>query len=349
MVWKIYKGTNEPHEEISRLGEPPNWRKFSGDPIKPYYLPPEDDMENKEYLKEVFRRLGNPPKPAFNLGGEEVDFINTALYLRRPLFITGSPGIGKSSLAYSIAYELKLGNVLKWSITTSSTLSKGLYHYDAIGRLQETNFVPNKTPPDIGDFIRLGPLGTAFLPFEKPRVLLVDEIDKSDVDLPNDLLSILEEGEFEIPELTRLSKNTEKGQVSIYPYDSDEKISLNLSKQGGHIRCKAFPFIIITSNGERDFPPAFLRRCLRFELKEPNPEKIANIIESHLDRETLIKAQDLVNQFISKRNQPEMLLSTDQLLNAIYLVSRGINLSEPEKKHLLDFLLQNLSYDQQYY
>ena len=130
--------------------------------------------------------------------------VNTALFLRRPLLITGKPGSGKSTLAHSVAYELNLGPVLRWPITTRSTLQDGLYRYDAIARLHEASL--RGGTPKIGPFVQLGPLGTAMVPTRWPRVLLIDEIDKSDIDLPNDLLNIFEEGEFEIPELASGSR-----------------------------------------------------------------------------------------------------------------------------------------------
>src|SRR5207244_1828658 len=100
----------------------------------------------------------------FQTSEEEVELVNAALYLRRPLLITGKPGSGKSSLAYSVARELKLGPVLRWSITSSTKLSDGLYHYDAIGRLQDASL---NRDLGIGEYVRLGPLGAALLASEK--------------------------------------------------------------------------------------------------------------------------------------------------------------------------------------
>src|SRR5262249_15133431 len=178
---------------------------------------------------------------------EEVELVNAALYLRRPLLVTGKPGTGKSTLVNAVAYELGLGPVLSWSITSRSTLQEGLYRYDAIARLQQASLVDRlrqsgqegrttetdqddrdtesaaNDPTDIGQFIRLGPLGTALLPAERPRALLIDEIDKSDIDLPNDLLHVFEEGRFEIPELVRTAGQHWPGSGASTPAGPDGK------------------------------------------------------------------------------------------------------------------------------
>ena len=199
--WQFFTGTGKKAKDISHLPPPPIWRDFG--------------RENR--LKA---RADN-----FRVLPEAVDMVNAALYLRRPLLITGKPGTGKSSLAYKVAQELELPPVLYWPITTRTTLKDGLYQYDALGRLQEvrlqeeilkanlTQTMPQEKQEtrlkEIEKYITLGPLGTAFLPSTKPRVLLIDEIDKSDIDLPNDLLSIFEEGRFEIPELERIKEKVE--------------------------------------------------------------------------------------------------------------------------------------------
>jgi MoxR-like ATPase len=174
--------------------------------------------------------------------------VNAAIVLRRPLLVTGKPGTGKSTLAYAIAWELNLGPVLRWSITTSATLRDGLYRYDALERLRDASLPGSKV--QIGDYIRLGPLGTAFIPADRPRVLLIDEIDKSDIDLPNDLLHIFEEGEFEIPELARTADASEA--TFVLPGDGRGWVPVNQ----GTVRCRQFPIVIMTSNNERDFPPS---------------------------------------------------------------------------------------------
>ncbi len=182
--WLIYRGTSEPHDGVGRLPPAPAWRAFDGGPLVEPRLP--DDNGSS-------RRLGTPERArTYRATHDEVELVNAALYLRRPLLVTGKPGTGKSTLAYSIAYELRLGPVLRWPITSRSVLQDGLYQYDAIGRLQEASLRRTTatgdepfTAPDIGRYIRLGPLGTALLPQRRPRALLIDELDKSDIDLPN--------------------------------------------------------------------------------------------------------------------------------------------------------------------
>jgi MoxR-like ATPase len=266
--WKLFHGDNRaPHEAITDLPEAPPWRPFGNDKAG----------ESRQ------KRRGE----TFKAQSDEIEMVNAALYLRRPLLLTGKPGTGKSSLAYAVAHELKLGEVLYWSITTRTTLKDGLYNYDAIGRLQEVRQSKKDSedayiedPQKIADYITLGALGTALLESDRPRVLIIDEIDKSDIDLPNDLLTIFEEGRFEIPELARLEKDGDDTQNKLEPIAvkvrtayideaepstyKDRKVTI----KGGRIICKEFPLVILTSNGERDFPPAFLRRCLRLNMRD---------------------------------------------------------------------------------
>jgi MoxR-like ATPase len=327
--WRIYHGEGEPHDGITKLPPPPPWRMFTGKVLNKLEFEGEDDA----YMERLLAR-----GEVFQASEEEIELVNAGLYLRRPLLITGKPGCGKSSLAYSVARELKLGPVLRWSITTRSTLADGLYHYDAIGRLQDVSLkeglTSDRSASDIGQYIRLGPLGAALLPSEKPRVLLIDEIDKSDIDLPNDLLHIFEEGEFEIPEMVRLSQDTRYVEV-YYGKQSDLKVRI----EGGRVRCRAFPFVVLTSNEEREFPPAFLRRCLRLDMKVPDKDKLLKIVEAHLGPEVFPAADQLVEDFLIERSTGD--LATDQLLNAIYLCSRGIDLRE--KNELFQAVLRHLS------
>jgi MoxR-like ATPase len=284
----------------------------------------------------------------YQIDPEEVERVNAALYLRRPLLVTGEPGTGKSSLAYAVAAELGLGEVLRWPITSKSTLRDGLYHYDAIGRLQEANLreieashqhaaTPKPPKPvDIGSYIRLGPLGTALLPAERPRVLLVDELDKSDIDLPNDLLDVFEEGEFTIQEIARLP--ADHPPVTVMTADEDGRVELPAGPRGV-VRCATFPLVIITSNGERQFPPAFLRRCLQLTLQAPDAEKLARIIEAHLPVQAT-DYEDMIDEFLDRKSEGE--LATDELLNAVFLRYSALRPEGESAEQLADIVMPYL-------
>jgi MoxR-like ATPase len=311
--WWIYRGTGRPPDDGSladRLPPPPPWRVFAG------VLPDEEVVPPDE--GETDRRLGAEHRLAVrHVDEHEVDMVNAALYLRRPLLVTGRPGSGKSSLAYRIARELGLGRVLRWPITSRTTLKGGLYHYDAIGRAQAVGARPDSAEePPIGDYLRLGELGTVFLPRRRPRVLLIDELDKSEADLPNDLLSLFEDGEFLIPELARMRSRTR--EVEVFTADPDGTATV----VDGRVRCAAFPVVVITSNGDRDFPPAFLRRCLRFETKDPDIDQLAAMVAAHaLDPDDVHRSRIIV-EFLS-RSEAYGGLPVDKLLEAIFLATSG--------------------------
>ncbi len=313
--WKIFQGNNTQDTNWT-LPEPPSWRDFNN-----------SESDPKKRRGETFQARS-----------EEIDLVNAALYLRRPLLVTGKPGTGKTSLAYAVAYELDLEEVLHWPITTRTTLKDGLYNYDAIGRLQDAKDKDKDKDnlAEIGKYINLGSLGTALLPSKKPRVLLIDEIDKSDIDLPNDLLHIFEEGEFEIPELRRIADKLDR--VEVQTAYKDQKATI----EKGRIRCTSFPFVILTSNGERDFPPPFLRRCIRLNIQEPDKTELERIVKAHLqlDDELSEKADNLIEQFLKKRQNGE--LATDQLLNAVYLVTRENSPTGTTKDDLIEKILKYL-------
>ncbi|WP_371618588.1 AAA family ATPase [Streptomyces sp. NBC_00454] len=335
--WWLYHGTGEAAERRTRLeaGPPPPWRDFTGTP-DPGYTPP--GCSGPAWDRTWRRGEGYVPDEI------EKDVVNTALHLRRPLLITGKPGVGKSTLAYSIASNLDLGPVLHWPVTSRTVLRDGLYLYDAIGRLQEAGLEQLRTPgaaaggPSIARYLRLGPLGTALLPQDRPRVLLVDEIDKSDIDLPGDLLTVFEDGGFVIPELARLAK--EDPTVAIGT-DDDPDAAVRIAE--GRVQCRYFPIVVLTSNGERDFPPAFLRRCVRLHLDPPGLDKLARIVRERLgvDIEHSDEYRELVTSFLERADDGD--LATDQLLNAIQLRLAGAWSAPGDRDRFLATVMHHLT------
>lgn len=326
--WKIY----DPLEKGKRgtgkvkLPPPPPWRR-SG-----------------RQRREVIARTFQATAPV-------IDAVNIALHLRRPLLVTGRPGTGKSSLIYSVAEQLSLGEVIVWAINSRSTLSESLYRYDALARLQHIQEMralgseaPHSNPKtagasavtdDVGEFITLGPLGAALADRNAPRALLIDEIDKSDVDLPNDLLNVLDTGSFAIAELQRIAGS--RSAVNVRTVEGETMAVTN-----GVVNFSEYPFIVMTSNGERDFPAPFLRRCVQCDLPAPDDIQLGKIIKAHFaelkndeDMRLLIKA------FLAEGSRRP--LATDQLLNAQHLAPTiGGQLTNPEHKELLAILFKSL-------
>ncbi|MFD6294057.1 AAA family ATPase [Streptomyces sp. NPDC060235] len=321
-AWWVFRGTNEPHDGIDALPEPQRWRAFDGHPVVPASTTPWSPVDLDR-------------ASSYRTDEEVLDLVNAALYLRRPLLVTGKPGVGKSTLALTVAHELGLGPVLRWPITSRTVLQDGLYRYDAIRRLHDVSMKKPEAEQDIGRYIALGPLGTALLPRERPRVLLIDEIDKSDVDLPNDLLTLFEEGEFRIPELARAA---EDGADEVWVSTTDPGDG-RVPIRNGHVRCRAFPFIVLTSNQEREFPPAFLRRCVPLQILPPGHEELMRIVRARLDEEAGDTADELVAAFLERRDAGD--LATDHLLNAVYLAFHAAR-AGGDREQLAQRLLRGL-------
>ncbi|GGZ35349.1 AAA family ATPase [Streptomyces poonensis] len=318
MSWTpYYKGTGVPPENPAELPAPPPWRT---------------PAQRQETDRRTDPATTYRPVPGL------VDAVNAALHLRRPLLLTGRAGSGKSSVIRQIAAELGLGEVLHWHITSRSTLADALYRYDALGRIHAHNLrmldgttrpAGNDHEDEIGEFVQLGPLGTALLPGGRPRALLIDEIDKSDLDLPSDLLDVLERGGFEIPELARHPEP----EITVRTADKDRTHTV----ERGRIQCDEFPVIVLTSNGERDFPAPFLRRCVRFDMPPLSQEALTEIVAAHLDELDAATTDSLVKTFLDRLNAGES-VAVDQLLSAVYLL-RGDRIPDAGQRRSMEELL----------
>lgn len=259
----LYRGPDErtPAGAVDAwLSDPPPWRDHLDEHALERAVPVDADADRRGARYVV-------------TGDDERTRVNLALALRRPLLVTGPPGVGKSSLAYGIAYALGLGAPLRWEINSQTTLRDGLYTYDAVGHFHAGRANPNVPA---SEFVALGPLGSALVPTDRPRVLLIDELDKASYDLPNDLLHVFEEGAFTIPELLR-----EPSPARVLLADStsvEDRVTLH----HGRVRTRHHPVVVITSNAERDFSDAFKRRCVALPLQPLDGEVLERVVVAQL-------------------------------------------------------------------
>lgn len=227
--------------------------------------------------------------------------VNIAMALGKPLLIKGEPGTGKTMLAESIAHALDK-QLIVWNIKSTTKAQDGLYVYDTVQRLYDSQFGEHDVA-NIKQYIKLGKLGEAFIADEQV-VLLIDEIDKADLEFPNDLLWELDQMSFYIPE-------------------TKETISANTR-----------PIVIITSNAEKELPDAFLRRCIFHYIAFPEPEEMERIVRVHhpdLENKLLQQAMDT---FYMLRSVPHIQKkpSTSELIDWLQaLVVGGVKPSRIKK------------------
>lgn len=218
--------------------------------------------------------------------------VNVAISLSRPLLIRGEPGTGKTLLAHSIARNLGK-RLITWNVKSTTKAQDGLYVYDTVQRLNDSRF-GDRDVSDIRQYIHLGKLGQAFVSPDQV-VLLIDEIDKADMEFPNDLLNELDEMKFHIPE-------------------TDETI------------CAVHrPIVVITSNAEKELPDAFLRRCIFHYIEFPGPELMEEIIRVHFPDIATDLLREAMKAFYSLRKTPELRKkpSTSELIDWIRALIAG--------------------------
>ncbi len=238
---------------------------------------------------------------------ELVNAVNLTMFLeKRPLLIKGDPGSGKTRLAQAVAHELGLPYE-SWHIKSTSRARDGLYTYDAVRRLHDAQLVgraqgESSQVNDPANYVRLGPLGHAFKD-KKRTIVLIDEIDKADIDFPNDLLLELDEQRFIIDEIT------DKTQREIKAHEP--------------------PIVFITSNDEKELPDAFLRRCLFIYIEFPTPEQLVAIVNAHFPASPPALVEGAIGRFLKLRQQMEQekgkagkKVSTSELLDWFAVLRR---------------------------
>ncbi len=215
--------------------------------------------------------------------------VNAAVALERPLLVKGEPGPGQTELARQVAGALGLA-LIEWSVKSSTRAQQGLYEYDAVSRLRDSQLGDARVN-DVANYIRKGKLWEAFEADGKV-VLLIDEVDKADIEFPNDLLQELDRMEFHVYET------------------------------GATVRARHRPIVIITSNNEKELPDAFLRRCFFHYIRFPDPETMKRIVEVHHPGIKPALLETALTQFYELREQPGLKKkpSTSEVLDWLKLL-----------------------------
>lgn len=225
-----------------------------------------------------------------------INAANTALGLELPLLLTGEPGSGKSDFAWVAAHALGLQRPLCCYVRSDTRARDLLYHYDALGRFGDAQHGDRKRAEDPRNYIQLRPLGVALMTAASRQVVLLDEIDKAPRDLPNDLLRELDEGYYEIAEIGR---GAHSGDV----FD-EENPNIPLCRHMHRQKGARKPFVVVTSNAERQLPEPFLRRCVFYHIPPPDPERLLAIAERRFNRLNPLIG-DLTRIFVALRKHAD--------------------------------------------
>lgn len=215
--------------------------------------------------------------------------VNAAVTLERPLLVKGEPGTGKTELARQVAASLNM-KIIEWNIKSTTRAQQGLYEYDAVSRLRDSQLGSERVH-DVAHYIKKGKLWQAFSSEEK-IVLLIDEIDKADIEFPNDLLQEL------------------------------DRMSFHVYETGTTVEAKNRPVVIITSNNEKELPDAFLRRCFFHYISFPEPEILRKIIDVHHPKLKPQVLETALSQFFEIRDTPGLKKkpSTSEVLDWLKLI-----------------------------
>ena len=215
--------------------------------------------------------------------------VNAAILLERPLLVKGEPGTGKTELARQVAESLRL-SILEWNVKSTTKAQQGLYEYDAVSRLRDSQLGDERVRK-VSNYIKKGKLWQAF-EADRKTVLLIDEIDKADIEFPNDLLQELDLMEF-------------------FVYET-----------GQTIRARHRPIVIITSNNEKELPDAFLRRCFFHYIRFPDERTMKQIIEMHFPKIKQSLVDEALRQFFQLRETPGLKKkpSTSEVLDWLKLL-----------------------------
>jgi MoxR-like ATPase len=215
--------------------------------------------------------------------------VNAAVTLERPLLVKGEPGTGKTELARQVAESLKM-EMIEWNIKSTTRAQQGLYEYDAVSRLRDSQLGDERVH-DVAHYIKKGKLWKAFSS-DKKVVLLIDEIDKADVEFPNDLLQEL------------------------------DRMAFHVYETGATVKARHRPVVIITSNNEKELPDAFLRRCFFHYISFPEPETLRKIIEVHHPGIKTQLLETALTQFFEIRETPGLKKkpSTSEVLDWLKLL-----------------------------
>ncbi len=241
-------------------------------------------------MADTFRRFSGTPSYLTNESLEAA--VNCALALERPLLVKGEPGTGKTLLAQAVSETLGL-DLVHWAVKSTTRAQDGLYVYDTVQRLYDARFGDGDVK-DIRRYIKLGPLGRSFASSQR-QVLLIDEVDKADLEFPNDLLHELDRMRFVIPET------------------------------GDEVVATQRPVVIITSNNEKELPDAFLRRCVFHFIDFPDPELMKRIVRVHHPNVDGTLVDQAVVAFYELRQVPRIRKrpSTSELVDWITVLMQG--------------------------